>query len=103
MSGILEEICDLERVQKTACKIILKQEYEDYDSALSQLNLQNLNDRRAILCKRFAEKCVKNERTKAMFPLDTTRHSNKYLVTFARNDRLLYSSIPQMERILNAK
>ena len=98
-----EEICDLERVQKTACKIILKQEYEDYESALSQLNLQNLNDRRAILCKRFTEKCVKNERTKAMFPLDTTRHSNKYLVTFARNDRLLYSSIPQMQRILNAK
>ena len=96
-----EESSDIERVQKNCLKLILKDKYISYDNALKHTNLQSLEARRFILCKRFAIKCTKNERTSNMFPLDTTRHSNKYLVNFARNSRLLYSAIPQMQRILN--
>ena len=93
----------LERVQKTACKIILKEKYITYESALSELGLQNLDDRRLELCKRFAKKCVNGPKQVAeMFPKDYTRHSNKFSVSFARTDRLLHSAIPQMQRLLNS-
>ena len=96
-----EQKSDIERVQKNALKIILKQNYVSYENALKKTNLISLEDRRTKLCKTFAQKCAKIEKTKDMFPLDTTRHSNKYQVYFARNDRVLYSAIPQMQRLLN--
>ena len=57
-----EERDHLERVQKVACRIILKSEYTTYTVALQTLNLLSLSDRRQMLAKRFALKCVKNER-----------------------------------------
>ena len=57
-----EERDHLERVQKVACRIILKREYTTYTVALQTLNLLSLSDRRQMLAKRFALKCVKNER-----------------------------------------
>ena len=36
---------DFERVQKIACKIILKEKYQSYESALKMLNLDNLSQR----------------------------------------------------------
>ena len=93
---------EIERVQRVACKIILKQNYISYEKALKDLGLDTLDDRRTKLCKRFAQKCVKGPtQISDMFPLDETRHSNKFKVTFARNSRLLHSAIPQMQRILN--
>ena len=40
-----EEINDFERVQKVACKIILKNRYSSYDLALDILNPDTLEDR----------------------------------------------------------
>ena len=97
-----EETEDIERVQKNSLKLILKDQYISYESALRSTNLESLAARRSTLCKRFAIKCTKNQRTSHMFPLDNTRHSNKFQVTFARHDRLLHSAIPQMQRILNS-
>ena len=94
---------DLERVQKVACKIILKDQYASYESALTMLNLQNLSDRRLMLVKRFAQSCLKQEKSKDMFPVNNQRNSDKYKVKFARNSRLLNSAIPQMQRLLNEK
>ena len=98
-----EESNDIERVQKNALRIILKKNYVSYEHALSQTQLQSLEERRLILCQNFANKCVKNPKTADMFPLDQTRHSNRYQVTFAKNSRLLNSAISQMQRILNNK
>ena len=56
----VEERENIERVQRVACKIILKEEYVDYNQALEQLKLINLSERRQMLATRFAEKCVKN-------------------------------------------
>ena len=52
---------DLERIQKVACKIILKDSYSNYDTTLKRLNIQNLSDRRAMLATRFASKCTEHE------------------------------------------
>ena len=98
---------DIERVQRVACKIILKDDYGTYDQALEKLNLQNLSDRRQMLAGRFAVKCTKNDRFKELFPLNPNhngvRDSEKYFVNFAHTDRLKDSAIPAMQRILNRK
>ena len=96
-----EDEGEIERVQKVACKIILKQKYHSYENALTQLNLQNLSERRKYLCKRFAQKSLKHEKSKDMFPLDEDKNREKYKVNFARHSRLLDSAIPQMQRLLN--
>ena len=50
---------DLERVQKNACKIILKNKYESYEKALNIIDLECLSDKRIKLCKDFAQKAAK--------------------------------------------
>ena len=50
---------DLERVQKSALKVILKDKYLNYESALQQLNIESLFDRRESLCLKFARKGLK--------------------------------------------
>merc|ERR1711983_407935 len=54
---------ELERVQKVALRIILKDQYESYESALSKSSLLTLKERRDALSLSFAQKCLKNERT----------------------------------------
>ena len=94
---------DLERVQKVACKVILQGAYESYQQALDDLNLQTLSGRRENLCLKFAKKCIKHEKAKDLFPLNLDhRNKDKYKVQFARTDRLKDSSIPQLQRLLNA-
>ena len=96
----------IERIQKVALKIILNKNYEDYIQALMVTGLPTLNQRRQTLCKKFAVKCIKNEKTCHMFPLSAenvanTRHHEKYFVQPARTDRLKNSAIPYMQRLLN--
>ena len=55
-----EEAVDLERVQKVACKIILLDNYIDYEHALESQKLDTLKARRNNLCLKFAKKCVKH-------------------------------------------
>ena len=55
---------NIERVQKTALKIILRNEYKTYESALVEVNLKNLDTRRETLCLNFAKSCLKNIQTK---------------------------------------
>ena len=92
---------ELERVQKIACRIILKDQYLSYKNALQTLKLENLSQRRTKLCKKFALNSLKFAKSKDMFPLDKGRNKNKFKVDFARHSRLLNSAIPQMQRLLN--
>ena len=101
-----EEIEDIERVQKVALRIILKESYATYDSALGHLGLETLHTRRRGLCLRFAKRCLKNEKTASMFPINPgynlrVRDSEMYQVKFANNNRLRDSSIPYLQRLLN--
>ena len=101
-----EEISDLERVQKVAIKIILKERYVSYFQALEVLELDTLAERREKLCLNFAKKCLKHEKAKDMFPLKhkydyKIRETEIYQVQHASTTRLMNSAIPQMQRALN--
>ena len=97
---------EIERVQRVALKIILKDDYSDYEDALEQCSLSTLSDRRDDLCLSFAKNCVKNPKTKDMFPVNVqsynTRNPEKYFVTHANTGRLANSAIPYMQRLLNS-
>ena len=101
----LEET-ELERVQKVALRIILKENYENYGNSLHLTGLPTLQDRRFQLCKSFALKSAKNEKTKDIFPLNPstagTRNFGKYKLTQASTSRLKDSAIPFMKRLLNS-
>ena len=65
---------DLERVQKSALKLILRDAYCDYRSALKMLDAETLFERREKLSLKFAKKCLKNENFKKPFPLRKKNH-----------------------------
>ena len=88
-----EEVMDIERVQKVACKVILKERYETYSEALDILNLQTLRNRRQSLCLKFAMKYTKHDKAKVLFPINVmpdkhTKESDTYRVQHAKTSRL---------------
>ena len=103
----IENSEDLERVQKSAIKVILKEKYKGYQKGLAQLGLENLKSRREELCLNFAIKCTKNEKMKHMFPLNPklhkmeTRNVDKYQVYHAKTERFKDSAIIYMQNLLN--
>ena len=50
---------DLERVQKTALKVILGERFKTYKNALYLLDLQTLDERRERLCLNLAKRAAK--------------------------------------------
>ena len=101
-----EQHNDIERIQKTALRIILKEEYSGYKAALAHSGLDTLRDRRTKLSLKFAEKCLKDEKSADLFPLTVknvnTRLHEKYFVTPARTERLAKSTIPYLQKLLNS-
>ena len=98
---------NLERVQKSSLKIILQEEYEDYESSLHKVNIQSLYERRITLCENFARNTAKHEKLHKLFPKNpnnpsaTTRNPEPYQVNMAFTERYKTSSIPYMQRLLN--
>ena len=96
---------DLERVQKSACKIMFKNKYENYQKSLEKLDIEDLNQRRISLCKVFARKSQKNssiqiELSDKIHVLET-RKPSKFKVTFCKTERYKRSAIPSMQVLLN--
>ena len=102
-----ENRSDLERVQKSAVKIILGERYINYEKGLDELGIESLEERRNILCQRFATKCLKNEKAAKMFPLNEkthqmdTRKMEKFKVQHAHTDRLKKFALIHMQNLLN--
>ena len=98
---------DLERVQKTALKVILGQRYKTYKNALNLLNLETLDERREILSLNFAKRTSKHPKLNKMFPLNEKSHSmetrnyEKYKVQKAHTERLKRSALISMQNLLN--
>ena len=98
---------DLERVQKTALRIILGNRYKSYTNALNILNLQSLSDRRRSLCLNFAKKSAIHPKFKHNFPLNEKSHRmklrkiEKFKVFRAFSARFRKSSIIYMQKLLN--
>ena len=59
---------DLERIQKTAVKIMLGNNNVSYKKGLLKLDIDDLSTRREKLCLDFAKKCTKNPKLKNIFP-----------------------------------
>ena len=72
--------------KKTACKIIVQENYSNYVEA---------------------QNCTKTSQVKDMFPLNQTecdlktRSREKFHVTMSRTGRLKDSSVPYMQRLMN--
>ena len=98
---------DLERVQKSAMKVIFQDKFNGYQNCLNKLDLPTLVERREQLCLSFAQKCVKHPKTQEMFPLNdkkhiiNTRKTEKYKIQYAHTDRLKFSSVIYMQNLLN--
>ena len=65
---------DLERVQKSAVRVILGPRYSNYKQGLKMVNLETLAQRREKLSLKFAQKCLKNPKVKDFFPLTDSKN-----------------------------
>ena len=98
---------DLERVQKTAFRIILGERFKTYKKALQLLDLQTLDERREQLCLTFAKRASKHPKFMHFFPLNqkshqmNTRNVEKFKVQYAHTERLKNSAIIYMQKLLN--
>ena len=63
----LTEKEDIERIQKAALQIILGKGYTTYVSALKQLNIDSLDERRLSLCLNFNKKAAKHSKHSKLF------------------------------------
>ena len=96
----------LERVQKSAFSIILGDEYESYEHALEELNLEKLSVRRSQICLKFAKKALKHPKYQSWFKENTatscTRaRKNKLVPVNARTKRYERSPLPYLTHLLN--
>ena len=98
---------DIERSQKCALRVILRNGYTSYQNALETLRMKSLRDRREHLCLKFAKNCLKIEKFKKYFPLNSrlhampTRFSEKYDVSKKNSERYARSALPGMIKLLN--
>ena len=104
----VEERMDIERVQKSACHIILGDSYASYRSALIDLDLESLAVRQNNLSLKFAIKAEKHPKHRNWFKLNTkttyTRQSkSKYKEVFTKHSRFQKSSLSFLTGLLNKK
>ena len=101
-----EQSYDIERVQRTALKVILGEEYIDYQTSLSRCGLETLHSRRQKRCLTFGLRSLKHSKHKAMFPPTNqdgleVRLKNKFHVNFAHKTRYQKSTISYIQNMLN--
>ena len=88
-------------------RIILGDKFNGYQKSLNILQLDTLKNRRENLCLNFAQKCLKNPKTKDMFPENNkahkmlTRNQEKFKVEHAKTTRFRNSAVIYMQNLLN--
>ena len=100
---------DIENIQKLSLKIILGQEYSNYESALEYTGLESLSQRRENRCLKFALQSLLHPTHSKMFPVNpkilqsthATRNIEHFVVNKARSESYKQSAIPYMQRLLN--
>ena len=101
------EISSLERVQRSACRIIFGDSYKSYENSLEVLKLDSLEKRRNKLTLSFAKSCLKIEKMNKLFPLNVNdygmerRNVEKYKVLKSKTERFKSSAILNIQRMLN--
>ena len=98
-------IQNIERVQKSALKIILGAKYKTYEDSLKEVNEDTLQTRRDKLALRFARCCLKNDKFKQWFKPKEGMHTRSGILFYepqSRTKRYRNSAIPYMTRLLNS-
>ena len=101
-----EESDDLERVQKSVCKLLLNKSYTTYETALQILQLEDLKTRRLKIALKFAKGCLNVEQMKTLFNTKSEnryslRNNDDFIIQHASRQRLFKSTIPTLQRMLN--
>ena len=102
-----EQSRKLESIQRTCLKVILGEEYSDYQSAMDTFGLVTLEERRKKRCLDFSLKCLKNPRTARLFPMNPNQNNHLvrshelFKVNFAKTSTYKKSAIPFCQRLLN--
>ena len=94
----------IERIQKIAFKLILKENYLSYELACKCFSTQTLHWRRVKLCRTFAQKNLKSQNPffEKLSTSRNTRQGSKIVKEFKANNRRFYnSSLPYLARLLN--
>ena len=101
-----ENIDDIERTQKSFCKIVLRENYISYENALYKLKMESLQVRRQIVQSKFAKSGIKYDKLNDLLPINKnlckmeTRKNENFKVNFANTERLKKSSIISMQNWL---
>ena len=94
----------LENIQKRCLRSIFGHD-KTCNELLAESGLETLEDRRTRAVKKFAEKACKNPQFEHWFPKNTNRSSQRtgktYEELYAKSDRLYFSPLFTMRRLLN--
>ena len=101
-----ENEAHLERIQKSALRIILKGKYSSYQQACNQLNITDLKTRRNQLFEKFTMQNISHPLKKNYFQENDNgkyllRNTNRYKITYSRTERFKKSTIIQMQHTAN--
>ncbi len=97
----------IERIQKRACRIILRRDYSRYTDALDYLHLETLHNRRISLCLKFAQTMLDPlSKLHHLLPphssrLHHTRNNQHFVNIRCKTEHLKNSAIPFLTRLLN--
>ena len=99
----------IERVQKTACAVILGGYYANYAQSMADLGMTTLSNRRTELCSKFAKKCFKNEKYENWFvtrnpnpsTIQTRSDKSVLMPVDSRTKRYKKSPLPYLTELLN--
>ena len=97
---------DLERIQKSACHIIIGKNYTSYKNALEVLKLETLESRRIKLSLKFGLKAENHPKFKYWFKHSEVNHKTrldkpKYCSVRANHTRFAKSPISYLTKLLN--
>ena len=97
---------DIERIQKIVFKIILGQDYIDYEQSCILMKTSTLQARRQQLSLRFALSCLKSPQHQHLFKQRTStyydlRNIKSFEVPFTYSERYYSSPVPYLTRLLN--
>ena len=102
-----EQSRKIENIQRFCLKIILQDNYLNYQSACNLTGLPLLSLRRESRCLSFARRCLKTDEMAKHFPLTPDlpnielRDREKFLVNKAKGEKYFKSTIPYCQRLLN--
>ena len=101
----LEDSNNIEQIQKRAFKIILQDQYSNYENSCQYFNTEKLVVRREKICLTYARKELdkQNSVSKRFHPKFPSRANNKKIVEEFQclTNQLYSSSLPYLARLIN--